>query len=175
MNSGGPPTSSLTERLRLKTETERQSIEALTLSELQTLAKNLSAASSAALYSMQSATHGQMTEFEKQMSQRLGSIAIRIGQTEAAQRRWPLWSAAGALALSGSILIGLWGLSAWQSEALLSLQTQSEQERQTLDLLKQQTGGVKYTTTSSGLFLVLPKGVEPGWTCDGLKCIKLGK
>jgi hypothetical protein len=165
---------SLTERLRLKTEADRQKIEELTANELQKLAKNLSAVSQSALNSMQATIQDQLNSIESSSASRLQAIHTKIGQTEAAQKRWPLWSGAGALAIGLTILIGLWVLMAWQRGTLSDLQAEIAGQEKTLAALKAQTGSLKITRNASGLFLELSSGAETGWTCNGKPCTKIG-
>jgi hypothetical protein len=158
--------SSLSERLRAKMEADRMEVEKLTSNELEKLASSLRSASAAALSSTESA-----------ISERMKRLYREMGRIERDQKRWPLWSGAGALALSGSILIGLWAFSGWQRSELASLQAQIVQERNTLGQLQSHTGGVRLVEAPNGWFLMFPTGTDTKTTydCQGQSCIKLGK
>lgn len=162
MQPSGQSSASLSERLRKRMEEDQAAIERLMRSEVEKLALSLRSVCEAALSSTESAIRSRSTALVNQMS-----------QIEARQRRLPLLIGAVTLVLSGSILLGLWAFTGWQRSELMSVQASLASERQALEQLQAQTGGIRFQVSEKGKFVVLPKGSEAGWTCDGAACIRL--
>ena len=115
------------------------------------------------------------TEAARQVAQ--VQAELRTIRTEAARevanvramltRRWP-WRLASGAAICLGFSLAAWGHGAWLDRNLESYREQRDEikaeigwEQQTLDLIKEKTGGVSFVENKDGLFLAWPKGGEP--------------
>ena len=154
---------SLAEKLARKASAERAEVEELTRSELRRLGESLRSESESALRSTESA-----------MRRRSTALMSEMERIERRQRLVPLWIASGSIAIVLSGLLVLWGASAWASftlsrdrAALEAVRSEIASERQALNVLRQQTGGVRVQHRPNGTFVVLPEGtnVSENWNC----------
>lgn len=153
-------TGSLRDRLRARTEDNREKVKALVDEQLRTLAGELS----------QSVDDARRT-IEDDI-QRLTEDARR------ALRRPVL---AGILAALGFLIVAA-GLTVWLTtdirtkiERRASLAVQIEEQAETLERIEATTWGVLFHEEEQGRFLVMPEGVEAltGWTVRDRAAVKL--
>ena len=97
-------------------------------------------------------------------------------------RRWA-WLAGltvGAALMTLSVLAH--GILSWEHHQLeqlhrerMHMENELASAQQTLALLNAKTGGVRYQKTERGRFLLLPRGYDSRWQCDGGRtpCIRL--
>ena len=118
----------------------------------------------------------------------------RIGQQMAAveqraqtvlqgfNRRWAWLAGLTVGAALFSLTVLAHGLLSWERHQLdqlrrerMQLENELASGQQTLALLTAKTGGVRYQKTERGRFLLLPRGYDSRWRCDGGKtpCIRL--
>lgn len=175
---------SLAATLKQKQDEDRQQIEALTRSELETLAANLKKQSSAALSgtldAIESDLNKRLDGIKKQIEAQTRPLSAFLASVKAEAETLQALTFRGwlkPLALSLSLLLGIfagsWGLMQWLSSSIKSqletraaLAQQIEQQRQTLATIEAKTWGVElHQAQDGGRFLILPPGVEPstGW------------
>lgn len=158
--SKGP---SLADRLALKASKERATVETLTQSELRRLGESSRIACENELSSIESAIHARSQK-----------ITDRMDRIERRQRLGPLWTGLGTIVTVLCGLLVLWGASAWTNRSLAQARGELNatraaimSERNALNALQQQTGGVRIERHSNGTFVVLPVGtdVRTNWNC----------
>ena len=161
----------LNQRLQQKLDLERQIIQQLTQRSYDKLRKELEAITN-------TATNTIKKDMERQnlvMTWMLGKF-------------W-LAPALVGLSLCLGIFVGSWGLTRYLTSRLtekqqtldyleqqISSQVQElRQQQQTLENLKEKTGGITITQTENGTFLTLPPNstLKKGWQCQGKPCLKL--
>lgn len=179
---------SLAAKLAEKQATDRQQIEALTRSELDTLAENLKKQSSAALSTtldaIESDLNQRLNDIKKQIEAQtrplnasLASVRAEVQQLQALTFRSWLKPLAASLSLLLGIFAGSWALIAWLSSSIQGQLEQLETQQKALAKIEAKTWGVELHQDSNGRFLVLPPGVEPstGWQIGKRQAVRLGK
>ena len=157
--------SDLQARLQKRAEQDRQEIEALTQSELKKLAKNLRQSVNDEMYII------------------VRDIKDHTRWMNAALWRPWLRSVAVGVCLFLGILAGSWGLTRWYANQIQSLietkaalQVEIQEQRRTVERLKETTWGVVLHEGEQGRkFVVLPKGTleNPPWTVGGRPAVPL--
>ena len=157
--------SGLQARLQKRAEQDRQEIEALTQSELKKLADNLRQSVQDEMYII------------------VRDIKDHTRWMNAALWRPWLRSVAVGVCLFLGILAGSWGLTRWYANNLQNLietkaafQVEIEEQRRTVERLKETTWGVVLHEGEEGRkFVVLPAGSlpNPPWTVGGRPAVPL--
>ena len=157
--------SDLQARLQKRAERDRQEIEALTQSELKKLAKNLRQSVNDEMYII------------------VRDIKDHTRWMNAAL--WVAWlrSVVVGVCLFLGICVGSWGLTRWYANNLQNLietkaafQVEIEEQRRTVEHLKETTWGVVLHEGEEGRkFVVLPAGSlpNPPWTVGGRPAVPL--
>lgn len=166
---------SLTEKMKARTERERQELEALTRQQFNSLSENLSASSKNALSSTEAAIQAQFTALEKSVASRCGILSRMFGKR-----------LLQALLLSFALFLGLtlggWGLIQWETGRILSLRQEASQLQSTVTALEKaaaqweaKTWGLELTETKDGRFIILPTKmtIKTGWTLGNRQAIKV--
>lgn len=153
-------TGRLRDRLRARTEDNREEVKALVDEQLRTLADELS-------HSV-----GDARRTIEDDIQRL------TADTRRALRRPVL---AGVLAALGFLIVAA-GLTVWLTTDIRTkiehravLAVQIEEQTETLERIEADTWGIRFHEEAAGRFLVMPEGVEAltGWTVGGRTAVKL--
>ena len=174
MAKDGPATPSLSERLRQKTDAEREAIEVSMLDALRRHGESMNAALSDAVSSI-----------ENDMEQRFARLQAKLNKAERRQMRAPLWSALASIGIVLFGLLSMWGASWWLRANLVSertrlaeIQLRIASESNALEKLIEQTGGVRVENYgSAGTFVELPEGMDTTrvYRCreEQVPCLKL--
>lgn len=164
--------SSLAERMKARTERERQEVEALTRQQFEALRENLSASSKNALTTTEAAIMRQLKDLEKTVSSLCRTLSWMFA------RKW-----LQALLITLSTLIGValagwaigWGLLTLAENKITDVQreinTLNQQKsalEKTVTQLEVKTWGVRLVEAPEGRFIVLPpkNTLKPGWNID---------
>ena len=161
----------LNSRLQQKLEQERQVIQELTQRSYQQLQNELKATTNTAINTI-----------KKDMERQNLVLTLMLGKF------WLIPAGVG-LSLCLGIFVGSWGMMQYLSSRISQRQEtldylnerinsgviELKQQRQTLDLLQESTGGIAIVQTDNGTFLTLPTNstLTPGWQCHGKPCLKL--
>ena len=175
MPSTGNSLVSLAERMRVKTEQDRQELEALTQQQFSALQRNLSESSKNALNTTETAILAQLSTLEKSVTTRCQTLSRTFG-TRCLQ----------ALLLSFALVLGLtlggWGLMHWETSRILALHQEAEQLQadiaaleKTAAQLEAKTWSLELSDSEKGRFIILPAKITPktGWTFGNRQAIKL--
>ncbi len=173
--TNGNSLSTLTERIRAKTEQDRQEIEILTQQQFNSLSENLSASSKNALSSTETAIQAQLAALEKSVASRCGILSRMFGKRFLQ-----------ALLLSFALFLGLtlggWGLIQWETGRILSLRQEASQLQSTVTALEKtaaqweaKTWGLELTENDKGRFIIIPSKmtIKTNWTLGNRQAIKV--
>lgn len=166
---------SLAERIRAKTEQERQEVETLTRQQFDALSQSLSESSKNALSTTEAAILSQLTSLERNVTSHCRTLSLTFG------KRWlqvVFLTSAVILAAAAS----MWGISAFfQSKAgnlrqeITELAARKIVLEKTVSQLEAKTWGLELSENEKGRFIILPPKVTPktGWTVGNQQAIKL--
>ncbi len=173
--TNGNSLSTLAERIRAKTEQDRQEIEALTRQQFNSLSENLNASSKNALSSTEVAIQAQLAVLEKSVTSRCAILNWMFGKRFLQ-----------ALFLSFALFLGLtfggWSLIQWETSRILSLRKETAQLQSTVAALEKtaaqweaKTWGLELTENDKGRFIIIPAKItiKTGWTLGNRQAIKL--
>lgn len=175
MPSNGNSLKTLAEKMKARTERERQELEELTEQQFETLKMNLTALSKNALTTTEGVILSQLANLEKQLKTRSQLMSRTFG------RRLLQGSLLG-LAMILGLSFGCWGLMRWETNSILTLKQEREQLRshiiileRTASQLEAKTWGLELSETEKGRFIILPPQTTPetGWTVGTRQAIKL--
>jgi Fe2+ transport system protein B len=184
----------LQQKLAEKMAQDRQQVEALTQSALNTHAEHLTQQSSAALNTTLNAIENhlnqRLTQIQHEIEQQTQPLSQTLNQLQQqAQslnhltvRSWLKPLLIGLSLLLG-IFAGSWGLTAYfshqitqqiQQQAQLTQQIDAQQH--TLNQIQAKTWGIRYLQNDQGRYLILPPGTtaSTGWMVGTQQAIKLG-
>ena len=173
---------SLQKHLLQKQEEKREQIEALTQQELEQLGANLCNAANHVLHTIESDMQKRIGRMNQSLQKSLDQTGRQIGNLQTSLRKIWLKPALIGLSLFLGISSGSWGLMQFlasriqnQVETLSQLRLQIGQERQALQLLRNESWGVTLRQDKQGKFVVLPVGFQPKafWSVEGRPALML--
>jgi hypothetical protein len=175
--TGNSPTSlaNLTERLKSKTEEDRQTAERLIEAAFESLSANVSKSMKNALNTIENAIGRETATIRESMT---GQIRLL---NNGFLKHWLVCGLLGLGLICGTALGG-WSLTTLAHRYINSLRrdisTLNQQKASleaTLNQLKNQTWNLELTETQEGRFIILPPKVipKPGWTVGSRQAIKL--
>ena len=175
MPNTGNSLASLAERLKAKTEQDRQELEALTRQQFDALSESLRQSSTAALNTTEAAIQDALGQLEASIASRCLTLSRIFG------RRWLQALLLGLALLMGTALGG-WGLLTMLQSRTTALQNEIQDLRAdkatletTVTQLSERTWGLKLLENQEGRFIVLPPRTTPktGWTVGNQQAVKL--
>lgn len=165
----------LAERLKEKTEQDRQQMENIVNKELANLRQNLSAVTQNALSTIKSDMEREIRKSRETLKEQIKVLSLSFAQ------RW-LTASLIALAILLGLAMGGLGLVKLAERKAMNLhqeisrlQKQQTQLEITVQQLQTQTWGLDLLETPDGRFIVLPPKTIPktGWTKDGRQVVKV--
>jgi len=185
-----PPTLTLSDRLRARTEREQAEIEKIMRDALLKLGRGFEPVWKAALVSIENELRNGMSasskrcvsDIEKMISPALEKLSTVSRSALLAEKRLRSLLAWGALSLIGMAAFSVGALAClyWINMAghtlqaqITVLQHQISEAQTTLQMLANQTWGVGFLESSNGRFVTLPSNAESGWTCSAKPCLRL--
>lgn len=173
--TNGNALSTLAERIRARTEQERQEIEALTRQQFNALQQSLHESSKHALDTTEAAIQSRLTALEKDVARRCGMLTWMFG------KRF-LQALLLSFALCLGLILGGWGLMRWKTNQIVTLNQESAQLKtyiaaleKTVEQLEAKTWGLELTESKDGRFIILPPKatLKTGWTFGTRQAAKL--
>lgn len=175
MPNTGNSLASLAERMRAKTEQDRQELEALTRQQFNALSESLRQSSTAALRTTEAAIQEKLGTLEESIASRCQTLSWTFG------RKW-LQALLLSMALLAGTALGGWGvvtllthrLTALQDE-IQSLNANKAELESTTGQLEKRTWGLKLLENQDGRFIILPPktSAHTGWTVGKQQAVKL--
>lgn len=157
---------SLTERMKARTEQDRQEVEALTRQQFSTLQQSLSESSKNALSTTEAAILSQLSSLEQNVTSRCRILSRAFG-TKCLQ------AALLSLCILAGAALGGWGLFILAGNKAASLQREiagltayKDSLEKTAAQLEAKTWGLTLVESPEGRFIVPPvkNPLKPGWT-----------
>jgi hypothetical protein len=174
-NSTGGKLSSLTDRLKAKTEEERQITEKMIEDCFENLSVNLTASAKNALDTIETAIRHEVWDVKRNVMTHIKLLNSGL------MEHW-LAAALLGLALMLGLFIGGLGMTKLAQHYLSSLRVelsdlkhQMATEKTTLRQIHSQTWGLELVEVKEGRFIILPPNMtpKPGWTYAQRPAIKL--
>ncbi|EHJ48327.1 hypothetical protein DFW101_2322 [Solidesulfovibrio carbinoliphilus subsp. oakridgensis] len=175
MPNTGNSLASLAERMRAKTEQDRQELEALTRQQFNALSESLRQSSTAALRTTEAAIQEKLGKLEESIASRCQTLSWAFG------KRW-LQALLLSMALLMGTALGGWGVVTLITNRVLALQgeiqslnaSKAELEN-TVGQLEKRTWGLKLLENQDGRFIILPPktSAHTGWTVGKQQAVKL--
>ena len=176
-NPGNSPNSlaNLTERLKSKTEENRQTAEKQIEAEFESLSLNVSASMKNALATIENAIHRETTTMRERVTSQIKLL------NNGFIKHWLVCGLLG-LGLFLGMFIGALGMTKLAQHYLYSLRVelsdlkhQIATEKTTLRQIHSQTWGLELVEVKEGRFIILPPNMtlKPGWTYAKRPAIKL--
>ena len=175
MPNTGNSLTSLAERMRAKTEQDRQELEALTRQQFDALSKSLRQSSAAALRTTEAAIQEKLGTLEESIASRCQTLSWTFG------RKW-LQALLLSMALLAGTALGGWGVMAMLTHRLTALQDEIQSLNankadleNTVGQLEKRTWGLKLLENQDGRFIILPPktSAHTGWTVGKQQAVKL--
>jgi hypothetical protein len=183
-NAGNSPTSlaNLTERLKSKTEEERQTAERLIETEFESFSANVRESMKNALVTIENAIDQEAVSIRANMTIQISNMASQIRLlNNGFIRHWFVCGLLG-LGLTGGLALGGWGLATLAKRHISSLRqnitTLNQQKASletTLKQLESKTWGLSFIENPEGRFIILPPKaiLKTGWTFGKQPAVKL--
>jgi len=176
-NAGNSPTSlsNLTERLKSKTEQDRQTAERLIKAEFESLSANVSASMKNALATIENAMLRETATIREKTASHIKLL------NNGFIKHWLMCGLLG-LGLTGGLALGGWTLATLARRHVNSLRQDmtilKKQKTDLEDALKQlenQTWGLRLLETPEGRFIILPPkaNLKTGWSIGAQSAAKL--
>lgn len=175
MPNTGNSLASLAERMRTKTEQDRQELEALTRQQFNALSESLRQSSTAALRTTEAAIQEKLGTLEENIASRCQTLSWAFG------RKW-LQALFLSMAMFAGTALGGWGVvtllthkvMALQDE-IQSLETSKTELESTTEQLEKRTWGLKLLENQEGRFIILPPktSAQTGWTVGKQQAVKV--
>ena len=170
MQNNGTSLQSLAERMKAKTEQDRQEIETLTRQQFSTLSASLSESSKNALSTTEAAILRQLSSLEQNVTSRCRMLRAAFG-----------WKCLQALVITLCILTGAtlggWGLMTLAGNKVTTLQREIAELSTAKTALEKSIAAWPLTleTAPNGRFLIPtpPHTLKPGWTFNNQAAWKL--
>ena len=165
----------LAERMKEKTEQERQQIENIVSAELTTLRRSLNDATQNALSTIKRDMEQQIQNARETLKEQSKILSLSFGQ------RWLATSLIALAAIIG-ITMGGWGLTKLAERKAMNLRQEISQLQQqqakletTVKQLQAQTWGLELADSPEGRFIILPPKAtaKTGWTHGTRQAIKV--
>ena len=175
MPNTGNSLASLAERMRTKTEQDRQELEALTRQQFTTLSESLRQSSTAALRTTEAAIQEKLGTLEESIASRCQTLSWAFG------RKW-LQALFLSLALLMGTALGCWGVVTLLAHRIIalqdeiqSLQASKSDLENTVSQLEKRTWGLKLLENQDGRFIILPPktSAHTGWTVGKQQAVKV--
>ncbi|MDQ7832329.1 MAG: hypothetical protein RDU30_11380 [Desulfovibrionaceae bacterium] len=175
MPNTGNSLASLAERMRAKTEQDRQELEALTRQQFNALSESLRQSSAVALRTTEVAIQEKLGTLEESIASRCQTLNWAFG------RKWLQVLLLGMALLMGTALGG-WGVVTLLTHRAMALQDEIQSlEASKADLentvgqLEKRTWGLKLLENQEGRFIILPPktSAHTGWTVGKQQAVKL--
>ena len=175
MPNTGNSLASLAERMRAKTEQDRQEFEALTRQQFDALSKSLRQSSAAALRTTEAAIQEKLGTLEESIASRCQTLSWTFG------RKWLQVLLLGMALLMGAALGG-WGVVSLLTNRVVVLQNEIQslhaskaELENTAGQLEKRTWGLKLLENQDGRFIILPPktSAHTGWTVGKQQAVKL--
>lgn len=175
MPNTGNSLASLAERMRAKTEQDRQELEALTRQQFDALSKSLRQSSAAALSTTEAAIQEKLGKLEENIASRCQTLSWTFG------RKW-LQALLLSMALLAGTALGGWGVVTLFTHRIMALQDEIQSLHaskaelgNTVGQLEKRTWGLKLLENQDGRFIILPPktSAHTGWTVGKQQAVKL--
>lgn len=175
MPNTGNSLTSLAERMRAKTEQDRQELEALTRQQFDALSKSLRQSSTAALRTTEAAIQEKLGKLEENIASRCQTLNWAFG------RKW-LQALLLSMALLVGTALGCWGVATLLTHRIMALQGEIQnlnaskvELENTAGQLEKRTWGLKLLENQDGRFIILPPktSAHTGWTVGKQQAVKL--
>ena len=175
MQSNGNSLGALTERIRAKTEADRQELEILARQQFNILSESLRKSSQNALSTTETAIHNQLGKLEESITSRCTMLSRTF---------FLKWLQAFLLSLSilAGVSLGGWGLARLLQHQVMTLREEIEQIQAdktameaTIVKLQRKTWGLELVENKDGHFIVLPPktNLKTGWTVGNREAVKV--
>ena len=183
-NAGNSPTSlaNLTERLKNKTEEERQTAERLIETEFESLSANVRESMKNALVTIETAISQETVNIRTNMTSQIRNMTNQIRLlNNGFIRHWFMCGLLG-LGLTSGLALGGWSLTTLAKRHISSLRqeiTALNQQKASLETtlkqLESKTWGLSLVETPEGRFIILPPKaiLKTGWTFGKQPAVKL--
>ncbi|MGE4536366.1 MAG: hypothetical protein AB7D37_04745 [Desulfovibrio sp.] len=175
MPNTGNSLASLAERMRTKTEQDRQELEALTRQHFTALSESLRQSSTAALRTTEAAIQDKLGTLEENIASRCQTLSWTFG-----------WKWLQALLLSMALLMGAalggWGVVTLLTHKIMALQDEVQslsaskaELESTAGQLEKRTWGLRLLENQEGRFIILPPktSAKTGWTVGKQQAVKV--
>ena len=175
MPNTGNSLASLAERMRAKTEQDRQELEALTRQQFNALSESLRQSSTAALRTTEAAIQEKLGTLEENIASRCQTLSWTFG------KKW-----LQALLLSMAFLMGTtlggWGVVTLLTHRVMALQDEIQslnasktELESTAVQLEKRTWGLRLLENREGRFIILPPktSANTGWSVGKQRAVKL--
>ncbi|HML53262.1 MAG TPA: hypothetical protein PKC79_04150 [Solidesulfovibrio magneticus] len=175
MPNTGNSLASLAERMRAKTEQDRQELEALTRQQFDALSKSLRQSSAAALRTTEAAIQKKLGTLEESIASRCQTLSWTFG------RKW-LQALLLSMALLAGMALGGWGVVTLFTYKIMilrgeiqSLNASKADLENTVGQLEKRNWGLKVLENQDGRFIILPPKAtaKTGWTVGKQQAVKL--
>jgi len=175
MPNTGNSLASLAERMRAKTEQDRQELEALTRQQFTALGESLRQSSTAALRTTEAAIQEKLGTLEESIASRCQTLSWTFG------RKWLQALLLGMGLLMGTALGG-WSVVTLLTNRVLALQGEiqsinaSKAELESIaSQLEKRTWGLRLLENQDGRFIILPPktSAQTGWTVGKQQAVKM--
>ena len=175
MPNTGNSLTSLAERMRAKTEQDRQELEALTRQQFDALSKSLRQSSTAALRTTEAAIQEKLGKLEENVASRCHTLSWTFG------KKW-LQALILSMALLTGTALGGWGVVTLFTRRIMALQGEIQslhaskaELESTVGQLEKRTWGLKLLENQDGRFIILPpkSSAQTGWTVGKQQAVKL--
>jgi len=175
MPNTGNSLASLAERMRAKTEQDRQELEALTRQQFDALSRSLRQSSAVALRTTEAAIREKLGTLEESIASRCQTLSWAFG------RKWLQVLLLGMALLMGTALGG-WGVVSLFTHKIIALQGEIQslnaskvEMENTAGQLEKRTWGLKLLENQDGRFIILPPKAtaKTGWTVGKQQAVKL--
>ena len=175
MPNTGNSLASLSERMRAKTEQDRQELEALTQQQFNALSESLRQSSTAALRTTEAAIQEKLGTLEENITSRCQTLSWAFG------RKW-LQALLLSLALLVGTALGSWGVLTLLSHRVMALQDEIQnlevskaELESTAEQLEKRTWGLRLLENQEGRFIILPPktSAKTGWMVGKQQAVKL--
>jgi len=166
---------SLAERIRTKTEQDRQELEALTRQQFNALSESLRQSSTAVLRTTEVAIQDKFGKLEESIASRCQTLSWTFG------RKW-LQALLLSLALLMGAALGGWGVVTLLTHKVMALQDKvqsleaSKAELESIaGQLEKRTWGLRLLENQDGRFIILPPktSAKTGWTVGKQQAVKV--
>ncbi|EKO39936.1 MAG: hypothetical protein B193_1346 [Solidesulfovibrio magneticus str. Maddingley MBC34] len=175
MSNTGNSLASLAERMRAKTEEDRQELEALTRQQFNALSESLRQSSAVALRTTEAAIQEKLGTLEESIASRCQTLSWAFG------RKWLQVLLLGMAFLAGTALGG-WGVVSLLTNRVVALQDEIQSLHaskaelvNTAGQLEKRTWGLKLLENQDGRFIILPPktSAHTGWTVGKQQAVKV--